>query len=73
MPVNLAHLICILLSPPQPQVVRRVVASAGPALNETTTPEQVRLYDDLSTWTGERDKVLHILQHMLTQPDARGL
>jgi hypothetical protein len=42
---------------PLEQVVRCVVASAGPSLNETTTPEQVRLYDDLSTWTGTQLQV----------------
>lgn len=39
---------------PLERVVGRVVGCAGPALRDTTTPEAVRLYDDLSTWTGER-------------------
>ena len=38
---------------PLERVVGRVVGCAGPALRDTTTPEAVRLYDDLSTWTGE--------------------
>lgn len=37
---------------PLERVVARVVGSLGPALNDTTTPDAVRLYDDLSTWTG---------------------
>ena len=34
------------------QVVALVVSSQGPELSDVTTPQSVRLYDDLSTWTG---------------------
>lgn len=38
---------------PSPQVASRVAGCSGPQLSDVTTPDAVRLYDDLSTWTGE--------------------
>ncbi|KAI3427918.1 hypothetical protein D9Q98_006310 [Chlorella vulgaris] len=34
------------------QVASRVAGCSGPQLSDVTTPDAVRLYDDLSTWTG---------------------
>ncbi|KAL4420105.1 hypothetical protein ABPG77_000586 [Micractinium sp. CCAP 211/92] len=42
---------------PLQQVVSQVLGSSGPALNNVTEAETVRLYDDLSTWTGTQFQV----------------
>lgn len=42
---------------PLSQVVTQVVCSRGPVLSNVTTAETVRLYDDLSTWTGTQFQV----------------